>query len=101
MPTPVSTPGSVVKRQSVLPEYAALYWSQRRVRAAPYRRSEVFARWEGRCAYCDAPAEHLDHVKPISKGGRDVLSNVVPACAGCNLAKASLTLAQWALSWSA
>ncbi|MEU9560331.1 HNH endonuclease [Streptomyces fumanus] len=80
----------------MLPEYAALYLSHRRVRAAPYRRSEVFARWEGLCAYCDAPAEHLDHIKPIARGGRDVLSNVIPACADCNYSKADRTLAQWA-----
>jgi 5-methylcytosine-specific restriction endonuclease McrA len=83
----------------VQPLYAGLYLSQRRVRPAPYRRSEVFARWRGLCAYCDAPAEHLDHIKPIARGGRDVLSNVIPACAACNLSKADQTLAQWAAGW--
>lgn len=72
------------------------YARARRRRKAPYRRSDVFARWDGRCCYCNAPAEHLDHVQPLSRGGRDVLSNVVPACADCNLAKAALTLAEWA-----
>jgi 5-methylcytosine-specific restriction endonuclease McrA len=85
----------------MLPQYAALYWSHRRVRAAPYTRSEVFARWEGTCTYCDAPAGHLDHVQPVSRGGRDVPSNVVPACADCNLSKSDLTLAEWALAWLA
>ncbi|MGW6920881.1 HNH endonuclease [Streptomyces sp. NPDC054950] len=80
-------------------EFAALYLSQRRVRAVPYSRSEVFARWSGRCAYCDAPAEHLDHVQPVSKGGADEERNVVPACAPCNLSKTNLTLAQWAKSF--
>ena len=80
-------------------DFAALYQRsrQRRRRAAPYRRRDVFARWAAQCCYCDAPATHLDHVQPLSRGGRDVLSNVVPACAGCNLAKAALTLAEWAL----
>lgn len=80
------------------PEYAALYQSQRRRRAAPYSRAEVFARWDYRCGYCNAPAEHLDHVTPLCRGGRDALSNLIPACAPCNLAKAALTLAEWALS---
>jgi 5-methylcytosine-specific restriction endonuclease McrA len=80
------------------PEVVALYQRSRRRRVAPYRRSEVFARWGGMCCYCNAPAEHLDHVQPLSRGGRDVLSNVVPACADCNLAKAALTLAEWARS---
>lgn len=75
----------------------ALYVQARRRREAPYRRAEVFARWGGQCCYCDAPAEHLDHVRPLSRGGRDVLSNVVPACAECNLGKAALTLAEWAM----
>ncbi|MFF7408678.1 HNH endonuclease [Streptomyces lydicus] len=79
--------------------YASLYLAQRRVREAPYKRAEVFARWGGLCAYCDAPAEHLDHIKPIARGGRDVLSNVVPACAPCNGAKGALTLAQWAVTF--
>ncbi|MFJ9318828.1 HNH endonuclease [Streptomyces globisporus] len=79
----------------MLPEFAALYQSQRRVRAAPYRRAEVFARWGGTCVYCDAPAEHLDHITPIARGGRDVEFNVIPACAPCNLSKADQTLAEW------
>jgi 5-methylcytosine-specific restriction endonuclease McrA len=74
---------------------AELYIRARRTRKVPYRRSEVFARWGHTCCYCDAPAEHLDHVTPLSRGGRDVLSNVVPACAPCNLGKAALTLAEW------
>jgi 5-methylcytosine-specific restriction endonuclease McrA len=74
---------------------AALYAKTRRTRATPYSRSDVFARWGGQCCYCNAPAEHLDHVTPLSRGGRDVLSNVVPACADCNLSKGALTLAEW------
>ncbi|MFJ9671105.1 HNH endonuclease [Streptomyces sp. NPDC101221] len=60
------------------------------------RQADVFPRWSGLCCYCDRPAEHLDHVTPISRGGADTLSNVVPACAPCNYAKGALTLAEWA-----
>lgn len=73
-----------------------LYMQMRSSGAAPYRREDVFARWGGRCVYCEAPAAHLDHVQPISRGGRDVLANVLPACADCNLSKGALTLAEWA-----
>ncbi|WP_367647051.1 HNH endonuclease [Streptomyces sp. NRRL S-31] len=59
----------------------------------------MFTRWGGTCAYCDAPAEHLDHVKPFALGGRDVLSNVIPACADCNRSKGDQSLAQWAAGW--
>jgi 5-methylcytosine-specific restriction endonuclease McrA len=77
-------------------DLTALYMRTRRRRKAPYRREDVFARWDYRCAYCNAPAEHLDHITPLSRGGRDLLSNVVPACAPCNLGKAAQTLAEWA-----
>lgn len=32
---------------------------------------------------------HIDHVKPISKGGLHCLSNLRPACRSCNLAKSN------------
>jgi 5-methylcytosine-specific restriction endonuclease McrA len=80
----------------IAPAYAALYQSRRRVRAAPYKRAEIFARWGNLCCYCDAPAEHLDHVIPLSKGGADRAHNLVPACAGCNLTKSNQSLADWA-----
>lgn len=79
-------------------EVAALYERSRWRRAAPYSRAEVFERWGYACCYCGAPAGQLDHVTPISRGGRDVLSNVVPACADCNLGKSDRTLAEWMTS---
>jgi 5-methylcytosine-specific restriction endonuclease McrA len=46
----------------------------------------------GICWICrSAPYEHLDHVKPIAAGGPNLLANVRPACAACNLSKG----AQW------
>jgi 5-methylcytosine-specific restriction endonuclease McrA len=36
---------------------------------------------------CSGPFEHVDHVKPIAKGGLNVLSNMRPACGSCNSAK--------------
>ncbi|MFG3200345.1 HNH endonuclease [Streptomyces sp. NPDC048208] len=63
---------------------------------SPVSKDELFSRWSYRCCYCDGPAEHIDHVTPISKGGDDVLANVVPACAPCNLDKAARSLTEWA-----
>lgn len=65
----------------------------------PYSRAEIFAAYGNACAYCDAPAEHLDHVVPISKGGADAAYNLLPACADCNLTKSDKSLADWALTW--
>jgi 5-methylcytosine-specific restriction endonuclease McrA len=40
------------------------------------------------CAYCgDVAWEQQDHCLPLSRGGAHHISNVVPACAGCNYAK--------------
>lgn len=66
------------------------------VASEDYSRTEIMARWGWRCAYCDRPAEHLDHVSPLSRGGEDVPSNLLPACAACNLTKGAKTLAEWA-----
>jgi 5-methylcytosine-specific restriction endonuclease McrA len=67
----------------------------------PYNRTDIFAAYGNTCAYCDAPAEHIDHVVPISKGGADAAHNLLPACAPCNLSKSDKSLADWALSWVA
>jgi 5-methylcytosine-specific restriction endonuclease McrA len=37
-----------------------------------------------RCWMCRKPFEHLDHVKPLAKGGSHMLANLRPACAACN-----------------
>ncbi len=41
---------------------------------------------------------HIDHIVPISKGGADCISNVVPSCAYCNLSKKAKDLNLWAAS---
>lgn len=40
-----------------------------------------------RCWICGAPWEHLDHVKPVTAGGPDLLANLRPACSSCNSTK--------------
>lgn len=47
----------------------------------------------GHCAYClTAPATDMEHMTPLSRGGRHELENVVPACGPCNTRKATRTL---------
>lgn len=45
----------------------------------------------GRCAYCRCELAineaHIDHVIPVSKGGANWPSNLVPACESCNKSK--------------
>lgn len=47
------------------------------------------ARTRPPCAYCGEPSEHIDHVVPVSRGGRNVASNYLPACAADNLSKSN------------
>jgi len=42
----------------------------------------------GRCFYCGGEGRlEMDHVIPVSRGGRHVLANLVPACGTCNKRK--------------
>ena len=47
------------------------------------------------CAYCGAIATSIDHVIPISKGGADVLGNLLPCCRPCNSSKGCKDVEQW------
>lgn len=54
--------------------------------------ANLVAYWESRgipleCFYCRGPFEHIDHFHPRKRGGSDDPSNLVPACAPCNLRK--------------
>jgi 5-methylcytosine-specific restriction endonuclease McrA len=61
--------------------------------APPLTNRELFRRDKHTCLYCGR--EHRDsnltrdHVKPISRGGRDKWRNVVTACKRCNARKGS------------
>ncbi|MBN1932863.1 MAG: HNH endonuclease [Desulfobacterales bacterium] len=53
----------------------------------------------GICFYCgqETPPKELtmDHIVPISRGGRTTKSNVVPACKICNNKKKQLLPMEW------
>lgn len=60
-------------------------------------RLRVLARDRFTCVYCgatDLPL-HCDHVMPRSRGGMDVESNLVAACAPCNSSKRAMTPEEW------
>jgi 5-methylcytosine-specific restriction endonuclease McrA len=51
---------------------------------------QIQARWDyygGRCYLCGSPAEAIDHVKPLSKGGANWPCNLRPICRSCNSTK--------------
>ena len=60
--------------------------------------NELFAAAK-QCAYCDRPLKSrektLDHVQPISRGGKHERSNAVIACSFCNTSKGARTLDEW------
>lgn len=53
----------------------------------------LFAAFDGKCIYCEKTEEetgeshHVDHVIPVSEGGRHHISNLVLSCASCNRQK--------------
>ncbi len=53
----------------------------------------------GICHYCGRrfkPSElTMDHVVPLSRGGRSVRENLVPACKECNTNKKYLLPSEW------
>jgi 5-methylcytosine-specific restriction endonuclease McrA len=51
--------------------------------------------FEGRCAYCPAPADTWDHVIAVAAGGETVPGNVVPACRSCNSSKNDSDVWSW------
>ena len=52
--------------------------------------------WGGLCAYCRSNrAETLDHIKPKSKGGSSLRSNMLPCCRDCNHSKGSRPWLTW------
>ena len=52
--------------------------------------------WGGLCAYCRCNrATTLDHLKPKSRGGNSLRSNLIPACHECNHSKGSQSWLVW------
>lgn len=67
-------------------------------KAVPPTRRSVLQRDGHRCAYCDGPADTVDHVVPRSRGGAHAWTNVVAACGRCNHRKADKLLSE--IGWT-
>ena len=62
----------------------------------PLNNRELFQRDHHTCMYCGKTMKHnlltRDHIKPLSKGGKDIWSNVVTSCLRCNTYKGNRLL---------
>lgn len=48
------------------------------------------------CPYCNTNKSNtIDHIIPLSRGGTNVLSNLIAVCVNCNSKKGSKTLSEW------
>lgn len=75
-----------------LVSYVVTRW--RHTKGPAWSRSGVLARDGRRCAYCGGDAATIDHVLPVSRGGKNTWLNTVAACAWCNQRKGDRTPAE-------
>ncbi|MBN1429037.1 MAG: HNH endonuclease [Anaerolineae bacterium] len=62
----------------------------------------LLERYDSRCAYCGLQGNELtpDHIIPLSRGGDNALSNIVPSCCSCNLRKGARTPEEAGMSFA-
>lgn len=88
---------AAAKTYAARPDVAAIQ-SARRHRRRALRRNAVVVPFTSEqmlqrlgmfrgCWICHSPAQTVDHVKPLSKGGPHMLANLRPACLSCNSRK--------------
>ena len=74
---------------------------QERRKARELRASQWWKRQctKGVCGYCEKPTPvgelTMDHIVPLSRGGRTTKGNVIPVCKDCNTAKRQKLLMEW------
>ncbi len=74
---------------------------RQRHKARQLRESQWWKRClaKGICHYCKSPTSPkeltMDHIVPVSRGGKSTKGNVVPACKECNNKKKQLLPMEW------
>ena len=58
-------------------------------------REFIFSKTKGRCSYCGAKAEEIDHIIARSNGGTNSTYNLVASCRSCNEKKSNLSLKEF------
>lgn len=76
--------------------FAAAEADRLRAKARALHGDSVFARDGHRCVYCGATDDlTLDHVRPLTRGGSNEMTNLATACRGCNSSKSDRTPTEW------
>jgi len=84
----------------------AIHLDEAGIRAERHKARELRASqwWKRRCAkgschWCHRPTPAgeltMDHIIPISRGGKSTKGNLVPACKACNTQKKQLLPMEW------
>lgn len=61
--------------------------------------TRLYLKFNRCCAYCERPPAgqiEPDHVVPLSRGGSNSITNILPSCRQCNGDKRALLLDEWA-----
>lgn len=81
--------------QTQVPAVMMLYERQKPKTVVRFSKTNLFLRDGWQCQYCGCGVDRriatVDHVHPVSKGGRTTFDNCVTACGPCNTAKGSRT----------
>jgi len=95
-------PECAPKFRPLLPRYHSLgKRGAKRVDDLPFTLIEFAAFLDGQpkeCHWCGDPVDdnyHLDHVIPVSRGGKSSLDNLVISCPACNLSKGDKLPSEW------
>lgn len=100
--TPLHTPNAICCSRSCAKRMAR---QRRRAREHGARGTftwsefmRIAAKFDYCCAYCGVKPGRLDpdHVVPLSRGGSNTPSNLLPTCNLCNSSKCAMTLIEWA-----
>jgi 5-methylcytosine-specific restriction endonuclease McrA len=71
----------------------------RNTRTVRFSKTNVYLRDQYNCCYCGCNVKRseatLDHVLPISRGGKTEWTNIVTACGPCNFRKANKVGPEW------
>jgi 5-methylcytosine-specific restriction endonuclease McrA len=90
------------------PEKCRAYVDNRRAYRVGANRSKIeerdirrmLERQDGRCFYCSVPVRgrhEIEHLVPLSRGGRHSIGNIVASCRFCNRSKGAKTVMEFRL----